>query len=96
MMQQKIQRLKDAAERSIGLSGQAGPIVSRQGQATAPAPAPTQPPPFVPQTPAQTTKNAQPGTDKLQAIQLLKTGKISAGLAPTLKKRFGITDEDLR
>jgi hypothetical protein len=63
----------------------------------APAPAPTQPPPFVPQkSPAEITATAQPGTPKLQAIQLLRSGKVSPGLRDLTMKKFGISQEDLR
>lgn len=61
------------------------------------APAPTQPPPFVPQAPAQVTTNAQPGTPKLRAIQLLKSNdpSIAAG-RPLLMRKYGITEADLQ
>lgn len=103
VMQQKITRLEDAAKRGIKLSGQGGAMVTPPAGGNAAAPpapnmsvAPTEPPPFVPQTPAEVTANAKPGTPKLQAIQLLKSGKVSSGLRDLTMRKFGITQEDLR
>lgn len=65
--------------------------------AAPPAPAPTQPPSFVPQSPAEITRNAPAATPKLRAINLIKSGDPSiAGAVEALKRKYGITAEDLR
>jgi uncharacterized protein YjiS (DUF1127 family) len=103
-MQSLRKEMQDMRQEHLALAGVPPAEIEKdsagtRGKPPAPAaPAPTQPPPFVPQaTPAEVTKNAQPGTPKLQAIQLIKSRDPSiAGAVEALKKKFNITEQDLR
>lgn len=93
VMQQKIARLKESAQRGMTLSGPAGAQLQQGGSepsgvhAPAPAgstPAPaTEPPPFKPETPRQ------------QMIRLLKLNPNRPGAAQVIQ-RWNITPEELR
>jgi hypothetical protein len=109
--QQKIaetrQEMLDMRSEHLALAGVPPAEIAKDRAGTrkaAPAiqpPAPTQPPPFVPAasspSPADVTKHAPAATPKLRAIKLIKSGDPSiAGAVDALKRKYGITAEDLR
>ena len=89
----KVQVLRDMAKDMLKLAGPAGESLGGAAAApTAPSPAPTQPPPFKPQTaPVPSAPNPRD-----QAIQLLRSGKVSPGLIEITKRRFNITPQELQ